>query len=120
MIASERAVVINKKLFQVWEKNYWRLGRERTFDAIRAMYGADVGDILALRDRYGADYLVVEDRQRLRGWGGYAPFTRDVRRLLRTVETPAVRQLPEECVTWSSERFRVFDLACVEQRAEST
>ena len=118
-IVSERAVVVNNKLFQVWEKNYWRLSRERMFASIDATFGGDVEDVLALRERYDADYLLAENRLRLAGWGGDEPFTTEVRRLLDTVDTPAVELLPQECETFSSTRFRVFDLSCVEERVGS-
>ena len=104
-IVSERAVVVNNKLFQVWEKTYWRLSRERMFDSIDATYGGDVEDVLALRERYGADYLLAENRLRLAGWGDDEPFMGEVRRLLETVDTPAVELLPEECETFASRRF---------------
>ena len=93
---------MNNKLFQVWEKNYWRLSRERMFASIDATFGGDVEDVLALRERYGADYLLAENRLRLGGWGGDEPFTTEVRRLLDTVDTPAVELLPRECETFSS------------------
>jgi hypothetical protein len=118
-IVSKRAVVVNNKLFQVWEKDYWRLSRERMFASIDATFGGDVEDVLALRDRYGADYLLAENRLRLAGWGGDEPFTTEVRKLLDTVDTPAVELLPQECETFSSTRFRVFDLSCVEERVGS-
>jgi hypothetical protein len=115
-IVSERAVVVNNKLFQVWETHYWRLSRERMFASIDAVFGADMADVLALRERYGADYLLVEKLGRYGGWGDNEPFTSEVRRLRRTVDDPAVERLPEACATFSSKRFSVYDLACVDER----
>ena len=114
-LVSRRGVVMNAKLFQVWERGYWLEGRERMFDSIQAYYGNSVEDLLELRRRYGADYLVVEERLRRSGWGQFAPFTPVVRRLLNTVSDPAVHRLPEECSTWTGGSLRVYDLACVER-----
>lgn len=118
-VVSQRAVVMNAKLFQVWEVGYWAIGRERMFDSIRAYYGESLDDVLALRERYGADYLVVEDTLVLGGWGGFAPFTSVVKQMRRTVDDPVVHRLPADCTTWTGKRYRVYDLACIEERARS-
>jgi len=118
-VVSQRAVVMNAKLFQVWEVGYWVIGRERMFDSIRAYYGESLDDVLGLRERYGADYLVVEDKLVLGGWGGFAPFTSVVKQMRRTVDDPVVHRLPADCTTWTGKRYRVYDLACIEERARS-
>jgi hypothetical protein len=118
-VVSQRAVVMNAKLFQVWEVGYWVIGRERMFDSIRAYYGESLDDVLALRERYGADYLVVEDTLVLGGWGGFAPFTSVVKQMRRTVDDPVVHRLPADCTTWTGKRYRVYDLACIEEHARS-
>jgi hypothetical protein len=110
---------MNAKLFQVWEVGYWVIGRERMFDSIRAYYGESLDDVLGLRERYGADYLVVEDKLVLGGWGGFAPFTSVVKQMRRTVDDPVVHRLPADCTTWTGKRYRVYDLACIEERARS-
>ena len=114
-IVSERAVVVNKVLYQVWERQYWQLARERTFASVDAYYGGSLADVVALRERFGADYLVVEDRRGLRGWGDWAPFLGPARRLLETTASPAIDRLPAACVTWTGEQNRVYDLACVQR-----
>ncbi|MGH3034625.1 MAG: hypothetical protein ACRDON_08725, partial [Gaiellaceae bacterium] len=117
-IVSRRAVVMNEKLFQPWEVDFWQMGRRRMFDSIRAYYGNSVRDIVALRERYGADYLVVErDFFWLGAWDGLEPFTSLVLELREEVPTPAVRRLPRECRTWRGRRDVVYDLACVKERA---
>lgn len=116
-IVSGRAVVINKVLYQPWERRLWDEGRARMLASVEAYYGPELDDILALRDRFGADYLVVEDHRRLRGWGDWAPYLGRVRRLLRETESPAIYELPSVCVTWAGEGNRVYDLACVAERA---
>jgi hypothetical protein len=111
-IAARRAVVISRKLYQPWERRYFRIIRQRMFDAVAAFYGPSVDDIVALRTRYGADYLLV-DAVRERPWPGMAPFTGEVRHLIRTVRLPAVQQLPSVCRTWQSPKFEIYSLACI-------
>jgi hypothetical protein len=112
-IAARRAVVISRKLYQPWEESYFRIIRRRMFDSIAAFYGPSVKDVVALRTRYGADYLLVHAVQE-GPWPGMAPFTGEVRRLLRTVPESAVERLPIVCRTWRSPKFEVYSLACVE------
>lgn len=116
-IAAGRAVVINKVLYHPWERRLWDEGRARMLASVEAYYGPELDDVLALRDRFGADYLVVEDHRRLRGWGDWAPYLGRVRRLLRETESPAIYRLPAACVTWAGEGNRVYDLACVAEQA---
>lgn len=115
-VVSRRPVVMSEKLWQVWEVDFWREGRRRMFDSVDAYYGDSMDDVLALRDRYGADYLVVEKRYWLDAWKNVEPFTSRVHQLVNTVETPAVRRLPEECVVFTSRLDRVYDLDCVADR----
>ncbi|MGH3023490.1 MAG: hypothetical protein ACRDNI_07535 [Gaiellaceae bacterium] len=112
-IAARRPVVISRKLYQPWDKEYFELIRERMFQTVDAMYGDSVESIVALRTRYGADYLVARNRIRERPAGGMAPFSREINRLRRTVEVPASSRLPNECETWRGEKFTVYSLACV-------
>lgn len=112
-VVSKRAVVISEKLFQTWEVHYWHFTRRRMFDSVIAYYGGSLDAVLALRRRYGADYIVVEKRFQTKGWKRKAPFTGFVKDLRKTVETPAVRRLPRECRTWSGDKDEVYDLACV-------
>jgi hypothetical protein len=112
-IAARRAVVISKKLYQPWEPAYFETIRERMFRTVEAAYGPSVAAILDLRREYGADYFLVRTPPRLRGWRGMAPFTGEVRRLLRSDGAPAALRLPGGCETWRSDAFRLYDLACV-------
>lgn len=112
-IVSKRGVVMSEKLWQVWEVDFWQEGRRRMFDSVDAYYGDDVADILALRDRYGADYLVVERKFWPGAWENVEPFTSRVEELLETVDQPAVRRLPRECIVLTARRDLVYDLACV-------
>jgi hypothetical protein len=116
-IVSRRAVVMNEKLFQVWEVDFWQEGRRRMFDSVEAYYGDSTDSILELRRKYGADYLVVERRPLFRRWRYTEPFTTEVRRLRETVAEPARRRLPRECRTWGGKLDVVYDLACVEARS---
>ena len=112
-IAARRPVVISRKLYQPWDPQYFRVIRDRMFRTVDAYYGPSVGAIIQLRERYGADYFVVETPIRERPWPGMAPFTAEVARLLRSVEVPAALRLPEPCETWRGRRFKVYSLACV-------
>ena len=112
-IAARRPVVISRKLYQPWEARYFAEIRERMFATIDAYYGSSVADVTRLRTRYRADYLVVETRGRRRPPPDMAPFTGEMRRLLRSVDTPAVQRLPDECETWQRGRLAVYSLACV-------
>jgi hypothetical protein len=116
-IVSKRAVVMNEKLFQVWEVDFWQEGRRRMFDSIEAYYGDSLDSVLELRTKYGADYMVVERRPLLQHWPNTEPFTTEVFRLIETVPEPAVRRLPRECRTWGGNLDVVYDLACVEERS---
>jgi hypothetical protein len=59
-IVSERPVVISRKLYQVFSRKYLSIARPRMFAMIDAYFGDSRSKILALRQRYGADYLVVQ------------------------------------------------------------
>lgn len=112
-IAARRPVLISRKLYQPWERDYFRIIRPRMFATMEAMYGGNRGAIVALRTRYGADYLLVRTAARRRPPPRMAPFTEQVSRLLRGVAVPAVGRLPSSCETWRAGRFVVYDLACV-------
>ena len=118
-VAARRGVVMSEKLFQVWEVDYWQEGRRRMWDSVEAYYGDEMDDLLLLRDRYGADYLVVERKFHLDSWKNVEPFTSRVRELVDTVEEPNVRRLPPDCIVFKGGRDLVYDLACVADRARS-
>ena len=87
-LVSERPVVISRKLYQVFSAKYLSVARSRMFAMVDAYFGESRSKILALRQRYGADYIMVQPRS-LAGhtaapaWRRMAPFTGIVRRLLR-------------------------------------
>ncbi len=112
-IAARRPVVISRKLYQPWAVDYLELIRERMFQTVEAFNGPSVDAVVALRERYGADYLLVRAGQDERRWGGLQPFTSAVQRLRDAVDEPAVERLPEECVTWSEGTLKLYSLACV-------
>jgi hypothetical protein len=113
-IAARRPVVISRKLYQPWAVDFFRLIRERMFQTVDAYYGPSVDDVVALRERFGADYIVVRTGPEPEGrWTRMQPFTDEVRRLRRSVPEPAVQRLPQECLTWSEGNLELYDLACV-------
>jgi hypothetical protein len=112
-IAARRPVVISRKLYQPWEREYLSVIRPRMFATVAAMYGPSPSDVVALRTRYGADYLLLPRQMYEGGWNRMAPFTAAVERLRERVAVPAVRRLPTSCRTWRGSRFELFDLACV-------
>ena len=117
-LVSERPVVISRKLYQVFSARYLSVARSRMFAMVDAYFGESRSKILALRQRYGADYLVVQPRS-LAGhtaaptWRRMAPFTGIVRRLLRSAHARAALQLPARCRTFDDGRNEVYDLRCV-------
>ena len=112
-IAARRPVVISRKLYQPWTVGYFELIRERMFQTVEAYNGPSVDAIAELRERYGADYLLVRAGQDERTWAAMEPFTGEVQRLRAAVGEPAVERLPEECVTWSEGALELYSLACV-------
>jgi hypothetical protein len=112
-IAARRPVVISRKLYQPWAVDYFELIRERMFQTVEAYYSSSVDAVTALRERYGADYLLVQDGQGERRWRGMQPFTGLVRQLRDSVDEPAIERLPAECVTWSEGALELYSLACV-------
>jgi hypothetical protein len=112
-IAARRPVVISRKLYQPWTVEYFELVRERMFASVEAFYGPSLSAVTQLRERYGADYLVVRTRGQPHAWGSMQPFTSEVSRLRRTTDAPAVERLPRRCLSWSGERYEVYSLACL-------
>jgi hypothetical protein len=116
-IAAERPVVISRKLYQPWAVDYLRLIRARMFDTARTFNGDSIAAIAALRERYGADYLVVRGGGSERSWPQMEPFSGEVRQLRSSVDDPAVERLPDTCVSWSRGALRLYDLACIAEAA---
>ena len=87
--------------------------RERMFAIVRAYYGPSVEAAIQLRDRYGADYMLVRRGASKRPWPSTEPFASEVRCLRGSVAVPAVDQLPELCALWRSGSLALYDLACV-------
>ncbi|HSE80812.1 MAG TPA: hypothetical protein VLA87_03830 [Gaiellaceae bacterium] len=112
-IAARRPVVISRKLYQPWAVEYFDVIRERMSASVEAFYGPSLSAVTELRERYGADYLVVRTRGQAHAWGSMQPFTSEVSRLRRTTEVPAVERLPRRCLSWSGERYEVYSLACL-------
>lgn len=112
-IAARRPVVISRKLYQPWAVDYFEVIRERMFQTIRAFYGPSVGDIVQLRERYGADYFLVRTRGDERAWSGLEPFSSEVHRLRSSVSVPAPEKLPDGCLTWRNRSFELYSLDCV-------
>jgi hypothetical protein len=112
-LAARRPVVISVKLYQPWNPEYFEIIRDRMSRTVRAYYGPSVDALVDLRTRYGADYLVVRTRVRERPWRHMAPYSGELRQLLRTVPVPAALRLPGECQTWKRGQLEVYDLACV-------
>ena len=117
-LVSERPVVISRKLYQVFSRKYLSVARPRMFAMIDAYFGDSRSKLLALRRRYGADYLVVQPGS-LAGhragprWRRMAPFTGIVQRLMRSTDGRAALQLPARCRTFEDGRNEVYDLHCV-------
>jgi hypothetical protein len=112
-LAARRPVVISRKLYQPWEREYFAIIRDRMFHTVDALYGPSVAAIVDLRALYGADYLLVRKTPRERLWRGMEPFTGEVRRLLRARHVPAAQRLPARCETWGNRTFTLYSLACV-------
>jgi hypothetical protein len=116
-IVSRRPVVMSQKLFQPWDRDYYAVIRERMFATIEGYYGESLDGILALRRRFGADYVVVEEETLQRPGGyrltGMQPFDDVVAGLRRVVDRPALLHLPDRCMTWSDGPTKVYELACV-------
>jgi hypothetical protein len=116
-IAARRPVVISRKLYQPWDVEYFAMIRERMFSLIRAYYGPSTAALVDLRTKYGADYLLVRTPLRERPLRRMAPFTEEVRRLLRADHVPAALRLPPACRTWDDRRFQVYSLECAAREA---
>jgi hypothetical protein len=112
-LAARRPVLISRKLYQPWERDYFAIIRDRMFHTADALYGPSVAAIVDLRSLYGADYLLVRNTAREGPWHGMAPFTGEVRRLLRAGHVPAAQRLPATCETWGNRTFTLYSLACV-------
>jgi hypothetical protein len=91
--------------------------RPRMFATFEALYGPSRDAIVALRSRYGADYLLVPRPLRGRPPPMMAPFTSQVRRLQRTVAVPAVTELRSTCETYKSDKFAIYDLSCLSEES---
>jgi hypothetical protein len=117
---AKRAVVISNQLAPAYEVDYFKQGRERMFDDLRAYYGPSVDAIAELRRRYGATHLWVRRdaiEKELTGdgarWrGGELPYGRFVRDLVRAGR-PATLVLPASCRTFSRGPVEVYDIACL-------
>jgi hypothetical protein len=123
-MVSERPVVISRKLYQVFDPTYFRIARARMFAMINAYYGNSLAKIVALRERYGASYLVVRPgtlhaRRPSLGWVRMTPYTQVVARLLRSPGRRAPLHLPARCKTWHDDVTEVYDLRCVVGAASS-
>jgi hypothetical protein len=117
-IVSERPVVISRKLYQVFSAKYLSVARSHMFAMIDAYFGDSRSKILALRQRYGADYLVVRRGSLVghtagRRWRRMAPFTGIVERLKHSTHGRAALQLPARCRTFDDGHNEVYDLRCV-------
>jgi hypothetical protein len=116
-IATRRAVVISRKLYQPWALDFFESIRERMFLTVDAFYGPSIDSVVELRERYGADYLVVRRRGEEPAWSNTEPFTSEVERLKSTTPEPAIERLPGECLMRPRREFDVYDLACIEREA---
>jgi hypothetical protein len=112
-LATRRAVVISRKLYQPWALDFFESIRERMFLTVDAYYGPSVDAVIQLRERYGADYLVVRRQGEEATWTNMEPFTSEVERLRSTTPVPAVERLPERCLARGGRSFEVYDLACI-------
>ena len=117
-IVSKRPVVISRKLYQVFSSKYLSVARPRMFAMIDAYFGDSRSKILALRQRYGADYLIVQPgslagHTARPGWRHMAPFTGIVNTLMRSTHGRAALQLPARCRTYQDGHTEVYDLRCV-------
>jgi hypothetical protein len=116
-LETERAVVISRKLYQPWTQGFFATIRDRMFLTVEAFYGPSIDAVIELRERYGADYLVVRTQGAERSWDGMEPFTGEVERLQRTTLVPAIERLPKRCLAKDGAELDVYDLACVASEA---
>jgi hypothetical protein len=117
-MVSKRPVVISRKLYQVFSPAYLQIARERMFAMVEAYYGTSRAKLLALRSRFGADYLVVQPgalraKHASPRWKQMAPFTKLVTKELQTPGERAALQLPVTCRTFQRGGVEVYDLGCV-------
>jgi hypothetical protein len=112
-LATRRAVVISRKLYQPWALDYFESIRERMFLTVQAYYGPSVSAVTELRERFGADYLVLRRRGEEPEWLDMEPFTSEVDRLRSATPVPAVERLPERCLARAGREFEVYSLACI-------
>ena len=115
---THRGVVISTQLAPAYEADYFRHGRARMFNDLKAYYGPSVAAIADLR-RYRATHLLVrrdavarEIAGRGRWQAGKLPYGRYVRQLLKA-GPPAVLGLPAACRTWQRGPVEVYDISCV-------
>jgi hypothetical protein len=115
-IVAKRPVVMSTKLYNTAD-------RQRMMDVLQAYYGPSVAAILALHERYSADYLVVrpsilEATELPRRWQKMEPFTTRLRALLDDGQRPAALSLAPECRRYLGNDAQVFDLSCVAASAQ--
>jgi hypothetical protein len=116
-LATRRAVVISRKLYQPWALDFFEEIRERMFLTVEAYYGPSIDPVIELSERYGADYFVVRTRGPEPTWNNMEPFATEVERLRSTIRAPAIEQLPEDCIARRLREFDIYDLACVAEEA---
>jgi hypothetical protein len=117
-LVSKRPVVVSRKLYQVFSAKYLRIARSRMFAMVDAYFGESRSKIVALRQRYGADYLIVQPGSLAAHtpaprWRRMAPFTGIVKRLMHSTHPRAALQLPARCRTFDDGHNEVYDLRCV-------
>jgi hypothetical protein len=119
---AHRAVVISTQLAPAYEAGYFRHGRARMFNDLRAYYGPSATAIGDLR-RYGATHLLVRRdaiAKEVAGTGrwraGKLPYGRYVQQLVRAGR-PATLSLPDTCRTWARGPVEVYDISCLARRA---
>lgn len=112
-LATGRPVVVSRKLYQPWALDFFESIRERMFLTVDAFYGSSVDAVIELRERYGADYLVVRKGGDEPTWAQMEPFTSEVKRLRVTTSVPAVERLADRCLAQADNEFQVYRLDCV-------
>jgi hypothetical protein len=120
---TRRAVVISTQLAPSYEVEYFKHGRRRMFDTLRAVYGPDREAIVALNRRYGATDLwvkrssITQELRHPKGirWHDHRmePYGRLVRDLGRGGKPPASLSLPAECRIWRHGADEIYDIPCV-------
>ncbi|XQQ07612.1 MAG: hypothetical protein EDM05_61445 [Leptolyngbya sp. IPPAS B-1204] len=117
-----RSVLVSRELVLAYHPAFYQLMQQRIVDLVRAQYSPNLSETQALLNRYGIDFLVLDqqfaqpDYLLQQDWLIHSSFQDQIDATIARLqqgETPALKRVQEDCTVLSEDNLSILDVGCL-------